>query len=41
MAEKTVRIYGAIKPPKKLTKKEFEKLQKKATNSNSNSKKKK
>lgn len=31
MAEKTVRIYGAIKPPKKLTKKEFEKLQKQAT----------
>ena len=28
MAEKTVKIYGAIKPPKKLTQKEFEKLQK-------------
>lgn len=28
MAEKTVRIYGAIKPPKKMTKKEFEALKK-------------
>lgn len=39
MAEKTVRIYGAIKPPKKLTKKEFEKLQKQATKSSSKKKK--
>ena len=28
---KTVRIYGPIKPPKKLTKKQFEAEKKKAT----------
>ena len=29
--EKTVRIYGAIKEPKKMTKAEFDKLKKKPT----------
>lgn len=40
MAEKTVKVYGAIKGPKMLTKKEFEKLEKAGAKKKAGTKKK-